>query len=241
MSPFVDDVVVIGSDSRISAATFVSYDTRYPIILPKEHAVTKLLVEWYHRRFLHANRETVVNELRQRFHISTMRGIVRQIAKICQLCKVKKAVPAVPRMAPLPAARLKAYERPFSYVGLDYFGPISVRVNRSTVKRWIALFTCLTTRAVHLEIAHSLSTESCKQAIRRFIGRRGAPVEIRSDRGTNFVGADNDLRREMVAMDRLPKHSRTHKLDGCSILQERRIWEAPGNGWSGRLKRLWRL
>lgn len=105
-------------------------------------------------------------------------------------------------MAPLPEAGLKPYERPFSYVGLDYFGPISVRVNRSTVKRWIALFTCLTTRAVHLEVAHSLSTESCKQAIRRFIGRRGAPVEIRSDRGTNFVGANNDLRKEMIEMDR---------------------------------------
>ncbi|XP_062713827.1 uncharacterized protein LOC134290665 [Aedes albopictus] len=202
LSPYMDDAGVIRSESRISAATFVAYDTRFPIILPKEHEVTRLLLQWYHRRFLHANGETIVHEVRQRFHISALRAAVRNIAKLCQMCKVKKATPAVPRMAPFPEARLKPYERSFSYVGLDYFGPISFRVNRSTVKRWIALFTCLTTRAVHLEVAHSLSTESCKQAIRRFIGRRGAPVEIRSDRGTNFVGANNDLRKEMIEMDR---------------------------------------
>ncbi|XP_062557324.1 uncharacterized protein LOC134222196 [Armigeres subalbatus] len=188
LTPYIDDDGVLRSESRISAATFVSHDTRFPIILPKEHLVTRLLIQWYHRRFLHANGETVVNEVRQRFHVPALRAQVRKAAKSCHECKVKKAVPEVPRMAPLPAARLKPYERPFSYVGLDYFGPIAVRVNRSTVKRWIALFTCLTTRAVHLEIAHSLSTESCKQAVRRFIGRRGSPVEIRSDRGTNFVG-----------------------------------------------------
>ncbi|XP_062542031.1 uncharacterized protein LOC134210021 [Armigeres subalbatus] len=202
LAPFVDDKGVMRSESRISAATFVSYDTRFPIILPKEHFVTRLLLEGYHRRFLHANGETIVNEVRQRFHVSTLRMLVRKIAKECFLCQIRKAAPVIPRMAPLPMARLRPYERPFSYVGLDYFGPISVRVNRSTVKRWIALFTCLTTRAVHLEVAHSLSTESCKQAVRRFIGRRGAPVEIRSDRGTNFVGANNDLRKEMAAMDR---------------------------------------
>ncbi|XP_062542455.1 uncharacterized protein LOC134210422 [Armigeres subalbatus] len=198
LTPYIDDDGVLRSESRIFAATFVSHDTRFPIIFPKEHLVTRLLLQWYHRRFLHANGETVVYEVRQRFHVPALRAQVRKAAKSCHECKVKKAVPEVPRMAPLPAARLKPYERPFSYVGLDYF---AVRVNRNTVKRWIALFTCLTTRADHLEIAHSLSTESCMQVVRRFIGRRGSPVEIRSDRGTSFVGANNELRMEMSAMN----------------------------------------
>ncbi|XP_062714236.1 uncharacterized protein LOC134291009 [Aedes albopictus] len=117
LSPFMDDTGVMRSETRICAAAFVSYDTRFPIILPKDHAVTKLLLEWYHRRFLHANGETVVNEVRQRFHISALRSVVRKVAKTCMQCKVRKAVPAVPRMAPLPEARLKPYERPFSYHG----------------------------------------------------------------------------------------------------------------------------
>ncbi|XP_055622405.1 uncharacterized protein LOC129765971 [Toxorhynchites rutilus septentrionalis] len=119
LSPFLDTDGVIRLDTRIVAATCVSYDTRCPIVLPKEHPATQLLIEWYHRKYLHANAETVVNEIK----------------KICSLCRIRKAVPEIPRMAPLPAARLSAYERPFSYVGLDYFGPTLIRVNRSETKR----------------------------------------------------------------------------------------------------------
>ncbi|XP_055590478.1 uncharacterized protein LOC129742585 [Uranotaenia lowii] len=97
-------------------------------------------------------------------------------------------------MAALPAARLQAFTRPFTYIGLDYFGPLTVRIGRSTVKRWVALFTCLTIRAIHLEVVHSLSTESCKMAIRRFIVCHGSPLEIYSDNGTNFVGANNEIK-----------------------------------------------
>ncbi|XP_055523038.1 uncharacterized protein LOC129717210 [Wyeomyia smithii] len=197
LSPYVDEFGVLRSSSRIAAATYAAYDTRYPVNLPKEHLVTRLLVSWYHQEYLHANGETVVNELRQRFHVSKLRSLVREVGKGCMKCKIQKAVPMVPRMAPLPAGRLQAFTRPFSYVGVDFFGPIAVRINRSIHKRWIALFTCMTTRAVHLEVVHTLSTESCKMAIRRFIGRRGAPVEIRSDRGTNFVGSSNELLKGM--------------------------------------------
>ncbi|XP_058811039.1 uncharacterized protein LOC131675927 [Topomyia yanbarensis] len=201
LSPYMDDAGIIRSDSRILEALFAAYDTRFPIILPKEHVVTRMLLEWYHRTFLHVNGETVVNEVRQRFYVSTLRTIVRQIARECVMYKANKAVPVIPRIAPLPVARVKAFERTFSYVRIDYFGPIAVRVNRSTAKRWIALFTCLTTRAIHLEVVHTLTTESCKQAIRRFVGRRGSPAEIRSDQGTNFVEANNELRKEMIAID----------------------------------------
>ncbi|XP_062717285.1 uncharacterized protein LOC134292262 [Aedes albopictus] len=197
LSPFLDTAGVLRSESRIQKAYFASYDTRCPIILPKDNPVTVLLVESYHRKYLHANGETVLNEMRQRFYISGHRTLIRSVTKRCNLCRIRKAVPIVPRMAPLPSARLQAYVRPFSYVGLDYCGPLAVRVGRATTKRWIALFTCLTIRAVHLEVVHSLSTESCKLAVRRFVARRGAPSEVYSDNGTNFVGASNELRREI--------------------------------------------
>ncbi|XP_058467435.1 uncharacterized protein LOC131440300 [Malaya genurostris] len=202
LSAFKDPDGIVRMESRIAGAVFVSFDTRNPIIIPKNHHATRLLVEWYHYRYLHANNETVINEIKQRFHISHLRSLVRQISKSCFVCRVRKTQPTVPRMAPLPAARMKAFVRPFSYIGLDYFGPLPVRIGRSVVKRWVALFTCLTIRAVHLEVVHSLSSESCKMAIRRFIARRGSPVEIYSDNGTNFVGASNDLRWELGKIDR---------------------------------------
>ncbi|XP_055614998.1 uncharacterized protein LOC129761304 [Toxorhynchites rutilus septentrionalis] len=167
----------------------------------QQHLLTNLLLDWYHRTYLHANNETVVNEVRQRFHVPSLRIQLRKVAGSCMYCKVKKAKPSAPLMAPLPDARLCPFVRPFSYVGLDYFGPLQVKVGRSLVKRWVALFTCLTIRAVHLEIVHSLSTNSCKMAIRRFLVRLGSPLEIWSDNGTNFQGASRELKKHLEQID----------------------------------------
>ncbi|XP_058451844.1 uncharacterized protein LOC131430702 [Malaya genurostris] len=197
LSPVMDTRGVLRLEGRTALADYLSYETKNPIILPANHSVVKLLINWYHRKYLHGNSETVLNEIKQRFHISHLRAAVRRQVKACVLCRIKGARPAVPRMAPLPKARLRSFERPFSYVGVDYFGPILVKLGRSCVKRWVAVFTCLTIRAIHLEVVHTLSTESCKLAFRRFIARRGSPLEIYSDNGTNFVGASNDLRREL--------------------------------------------
>ncbi|XP_055599282.1 uncharacterized protein LOC129748642 [Uranotaenia lowii] len=199
LTPTLDENGVLRIDGRIGNAPKASRDLKCPIILPKSHRITFLLVDSYHRQFRHGNNETVVNEIRQRFHISSLRSFVKEVARKCQHCKIYKARPYVPRMAPLPIARLSSYIRPFTYVGVDYFGPLQVKVGRSNVKRWIALFTCLTVRAVHLEAVYSLTTEACVMAIRRFIGRRGAPVEFHSDNGTNFQGAERLLREQINA------------------------------------------
>jgi hypothetical protein len=97
-------------------------------------------------------------------------------------------------MADLPNERLGFNQPPFAFTGLDLFGPFEVKVLRSTQKRCRCLFTCQTTRAIHLEICHSLSTDSCLLAIQRFIARRGLPKTLTSDSGTNFVGASKELK-----------------------------------------------
>uniref|UniRef100_A0A182XPH7 DUF5641 domain-containing protein n=1 Tax=Anopheles quadriannulatus TaxID=34691 RepID=A0A182XPH7_ANOQN len=130
---------------------------------------------WYHIQYRHANRETVVNEIRQRFDIPNLRALVKKVTDVCSYCRVMRRYPKLPPMAPLPKTRLAAFTRPFSYTGLDYFGPVLVRIGRANAKRWVALFTCLTVRAVHLEVVHSLSTESCIMAVKRFMDRRDAP------------------------------------------------------------------
>uniref|UniRef100_A0A182XPY2 Integrase catalytic domain-containing protein n=1 Tax=Anopheles quadriannulatus TaxID=34691 RepID=A0A182XPY2_ANOQN len=181
---------VLRVNSRICKAKQIDLNARYPIILPKSHAVTELIINDYHRRFGHANSETVVNEIRQRYYIQHLRSCVSRTMKNCQRCKIRKCQPSIPRMAPLPEARLTAHIRPFSAVGIDYLGPIEVVNARRREKRYVAVFTCLVTRALHLEVAHSLSTVACIMAIRRFVSRRGPPTEIFSDNGTNFVGAN---------------------------------------------------
>ncbi|XP_055632856.1 uncharacterized protein LOC129773285 [Toxorhynchites rutilus septentrionalis] len=125
-----------------------------------------------------------------RFPVGT---VVQKISKTCQWCKVHRSKPRVPRMAALPVQRLQPYRRPFSSVGVDYLGPVNVSVARHSEKRWVVVFTCFVTRAVHLEVSGSLTTQSCLMAIRRFMNRRGPPQEFFSDNGTNLKGASKEL------------------------------------------------
>ena len=109
--------------------------------------------------------------------------------------------PNVPMMASLPKERLALCEPPFTNAGVDYFGPMYVKRGRVIEKRWGCLFTCLTTRAVHLKLAGDMSTDSFIMALRRFPGRRGNPKTMRSDNGTNFVGANNELREALESLN----------------------------------------
>jgi hypothetical protein len=109
-------------------------------------------------------------------------------------------------MAPLPKVRLRFNFRPFDQSAVDYAGPfITVQGRgRQRQKRWLCLFTCLATRAIHLEMAWALDTESFLNAFTRFTSRLGAPSEVTSDNGTNFVGAVNELRDLVGKLD--PDH-----------------------------------
>ena len=96
-------------------------------------------------------------------------------------------------MAPLPAYRVTTGACAFEHVGVDYFGPFYVKRGRAQVKRWGCLFTCLKIRAIHIEVAHTLETDSFLCAFFRFVARRGSPQELYSDNGTNFVGAEENV------------------------------------------------
>ncbi|KAI3365426.1 hypothetical protein L3Q82_010511 [Scortum barcoo] len=104
-------------------------------------------------------------------------------------------------MADLPMDRVTPDHPPFINVGVDFFGPFEVKCGRKTVKRYGVIFACLNIRAVHLEVAYSLDTHSCINAIRRFIARRGQVKLMRSDNGTNLVRAERELRDALKELD----------------------------------------
>ena len=133
-------------------------------------------------------------------------------------------------MADLPRERLDVF--PFTHTGVDYFGAFDIKFLRRTLKRWCCIFTCMTTRAVHIEAAQSLDTESCLAAVTRFIARRGYPSTINSNNGTNFVGAANELKSFMNVWDK-------DKIES-DLAQKKIVWKlnspgAPhtesGKGW----------
>ncbi len=103
-------------------------------------------------------------------------------------------------MVDLPKERVET-SPPFTYSAVDYFGPFYIKQGRKEVKRYGVLFTCLASRAIHLEVSHTLETDSFLNAFRRFVCRRG-PVRVpRCDRGTNFVGASTELQKCLKEMD----------------------------------------
>ena len=197
LSPYLDEYGVIRMNGRIDAANNISYDMKRPIILPRHHSITSLIIDFYHRKFHHHLNEVVVNEMRQKFFIYGLRSLVRSTARKCQRCQNHRAAPIAPEMGLLPFERTTSFTRPFSFTGVDYFGPIEVEVGRRREKRWGVLFTCLTLRAVHLELASSLSTDCFLLILKQFIARRGTPIRIWSDNATNFRGASRILMNEI--------------------------------------------
>ncbi|KAL1261107.1 hypothetical protein QQF64_008934 [Cirrhinus molitorella] len=96
-------------------------------------------------------------------------------------------------MADLPVARLRLYKPAFYSTGVDCFGPFQVKLGRRSEKRWGIIYKCLTTRAVHLDLLHSMDSDSFLMSLRRFIARRGSPAKLYSDQGTNFKGGEKEL------------------------------------------------
>lgn len=201
LSPFIDKDGILRIDGRIRSSLDIGTELRMPIILPGRHPYTRLLISHYHHKANHGSTEMMINELRQKYWVTRMRTTARSVAAHCQMCRIQRAKPQPPRMGMLPEGRIAHHRRPFSFCGVDYFGPMTVTIGRRHEKRWGVLFTCLTTRAVHIELASSLSTDATIMALRRMMARRGQPTEIYSDNGTNLRGADAELRKTILELN----------------------------------------
>ncbi|XP_055589857.1 uncharacterized protein LOC129742036 [Uranotaenia lowii] len=192
--PFVSESGLIRIGGRLSKSEEAE-DSKHPIVLPARHRLTRMILEQYHLRLLHAGPQLMLSNIRLRFWPLGGRNIVKQIVHQCHKCFRAKPKPVQQFMGDLPASRV-TISRPFSKTGVDYFGPIYIRPGprRTATKAYVAIFICLCTKAVHMELVSDLSTDRFLQALRRFIGRRSMCSDLFSDNGTNFVGARNKMR-----------------------------------------------
>ena len=173
----------------------------HPLILPRDSHVTELWVRDTHEKLGHAGRTAVIQEMRsQGFHVMGTRHVIRRVAQACITCKKLYAGPEGQRMADLPQDRI-TQAPPFSYCGIDCFGPFVVKDGRRHIKRYGLIVTCLAMRAIHLEVLDDMSTDAFLSSIRNVIAIRGNIRRLRSDRGTNFVGAKRELRECWKKMD----------------------------------------
>ncbi|KAK7909879.1 hypothetical protein WMY93_014563 [Mugilogobius chulae] len=191
---------------RLSRSTLLE-EQKHPVILSKGQHVSELILRHLHQELGHAGRNHMLAALRQKYWITNANSACRKILSKCVICRRYRGHSAKQKMADLPEERICPDLPPFTNVGVDYFGPIEVKRGRAMVKRYGVIFTCMASRAVHLEVAYSLTTDSCINAIRRFICRRGSVRQMRSDNGTNFIGAERELREALAAID----HTKIHQ------------------------------
>jgi hypothetical protein len=195
LRPILDEAGVMRVDGRLKFGR-MPYRTRHPIILPRGGWITKLIIKRHHEAEGHGGTNQTLAALSERFWILNAREAIRAWERDCAVCRRRKAVPEQQLMAPLPAARLEGSLRAFSNVAVDYGGPFTTVQGRGRrrQKRYLALFTCLETRAVHLEMAYSLDTDAFLNAFFRMTDRRGTPRQVFSDNGGNFVKGEKELR-----------------------------------------------
>ena len=201
LTPYVDNVGILRVGGRLKHLP-VAEDLKHPKILPGTHQVTKMLIEYTHRKNGHVGPEHVFTILREKYWIISARCSIRQVCHRCFFCKVRRAREKYPFMADLPLYRAAINEPAFSHCGVDLFGPIYVKQGRKRLKRWAVLFTCLTIRCVHLDVVYSCETDSFINSLRRFTNRRGCPTTMYSDNGSNFTGATTELKEFYVKLEK---------------------------------------
>lgn len=238
LNPFIDNSGILRVGGRLQHSA-LNFESKHPMLLPCKSLLTSRIIEFYHKKYLHAGQRTLTFLLAQRFWIlSAKRAIFSCISK-CTQCFRANPRTFQPPMADLPKFRVSQLKA-FSHVGVDYAGPYAISMNRHrgnrTTKAYICLFICCSTKALHLELASDLSSEIFLAALQRFVARRGRCSHIYSDCGTNFVGAYREIKNFM--RDAASRESIEWHFNPPSAPHMGGLWEAGVKSVKSHLKRV---
>ncbi|XP_075157883.1 uncharacterized protein LOC142231149 [Haematobia irritans] len=198
LNPKLDEYKLLRINGRLANAD-LSYNERHPIILPEKSRFCKLFIDFTHKMLLHSEYQVMLRAIRQEFYVVRLKSSIRHCIRNCRTCAIYKHRIRTQIMSSLPTERC-TFSLPFTYTGVDFAGPFDLKTSRlrnaKLHKGYAAIFVCMSTRAVHLEVCSELTSEAFLSTFIRFVGRRGFPNKIYSDNGTNFVGASRTLLAE---------------------------------------------
>lgn len=204
LSPFLDQndgLVRVGG--RL-ANSDLSYNQKHPILLPDKQRITVLIIDHFHKQTLHAGPQLLLSSILQYYWPINGRNQARSCVRRCVKCFKTNPRPSEQIMGNLPAARITP-SPPFMKTGCDYCGPMylnPVHRRAASMKVYLCIFVCFSTKAAHIEIVGDLSTASFLAALHRFVSRRGRPTDVFSDNGSTFLGAANDLHQRRRLFDK---------------------------------------
>lgn len=196
LNPFIDQNGLIRVGGRLARSNRSQFH-KFPIVLPFNYRLTRMIFTHEHLRLLHAGPQALLASLQMRYWPLKGRLIARTTVHKCNIYFRFKPKFTFPLMAPLPRERT-TIERTFNRCGVDFCGPILIKsgLRRATaIKSYVSIFVCFVTRAIHLELVTNLTADAFLAAMNRFISCRGTCEHIHSDNATNFVGANRTLRQ----------------------------------------------
>ena len=197
LNVFIDNNQLIRVGGRLRHAE-ISYNQKYPIVLPAKHKLTVIIVSYFHIKNMHVGAQALLCYIRQEFWPLNGRNICKTVVHNCVICVRSKPVTINQIMGDLPKDRVNQ-TFPFNHSGVDFCGPFNIKYKNQRKgifhKIYVALFVCFTTRAVHLEVVSDLTSDSFIATLKRFFSRRGKCARLFSDNGLNFVGANSEIKR----------------------------------------------
>ena len=216
---FLDEHQVVRSDCRLGKAHYFSRDIIHPVLLPKLHSLTRLIIQDCHLKVRHLGVQSTLNKLRMSgFRLIKPFQSVKSIINPCAMCKKYNALSyKYPHMTNLPDHRVNLI-RPYGHVGVDYTGHIMVKdlvvekvegedgkiVEKKHVierKMYMLIFTCLNVRSCHVELIPEMSTEHFVLALVRFCNEYGVPSHIYSDNAKSFISGVHVLEKVMASSE----------------------------------------
>ncbi|XP_071639832.1 uncharacterized protein [Temnothorax longispinosus] len=197
LTPYIDTNGMLRVGGRLQNS-LLTEENKHPFILPKDSALTNLVISDAHSRTLHGGTQVTLAFIRQTYWIIGGRVKVKSFILKCVRCTRFRQQRAQQLMGQLPVERVIP-SRAFLHSGVDYAGPFTLKTwkgrKAKTYKGYISLFVCLATSAIHLELVTDYTSEAFIAAYRRFTSRRGICSTLTSDCGTNFQGADKKLKQ----------------------------------------------
>ncbi len=200
LSPFLDSNGIIRVGGRLKES-LIDYDIKHPMVIPKNSILSKLIINDAHQATMHGGTQLTMSHTRNKYWIIDTRKSVRNQITKCVKCHRYSQKMQEQLMGNLPDPRVNM-SRAFLHTGIDYAGPVKVLTRRKPGKRevtkgWIAVFVCLCTKAIHLELVSSLTTKEFLASFTRFQCRRGLPSDMYSDNAKTFIGAKNELDEDL--------------------------------------------
>lgn len=196
VTPLIDKDGIIRVGGRIKLAE-LPFNTKHPVIVPPHSRLSRALILEAHRATSHGGNQSMITYIRSNYWIPKLRAELKNFTRRCTECTRHSKRPTTQMMADLPADRITRHWA-FQNTGVDYAGPFLLKEtykrNAPVRKCWVAIFVCMCTRAVHIDIVADLSSAAFISCYERFVASRGPCTKMYSDNGTSFVGAQRHIK-----------------------------------------------